>query len=282
MNESVRCPDCGHVNPAGSTSCEVCNFPLTDEPFAAPPAAETQAAESHPAGGTAVAAGSATAHAGDAGSEGVTSPAGAYIPTPLRRPMRRPRPPSNQALSLWLMFGFIAAAAVTYIAIKANLDRASQPVEGSSDDQQKRADVFRAALAKDSTNIDARIGLGNVLYDTGNWSEAIVQYRSAVRQDSSRATTLVDLGVCYYNLGDAGDAEDLFVLALQRDPHQPIALFNLGIVSEKRSDYANALKYFHRALESGPPEEMKQALIEAMGRVQKATGKTAPPLPDGR
>ena len=95
--------------------------------------------------------------------------------------------------------------------------------------------------------MDARIGLANILYNTSNWSEAIVHYRSAIRQDSSRATALVDLGVCYYNLGDAPDAERLFELALQRDPHQPVALFNLGIVSERRSDYAGAMKYFHRA-----------------------------------
>jgi hypothetical protein len=60
-----------------------------------------------------------------------------------------------------------------------------------------------------------------------------------------------------------------------------VALFNLGIVNERRSNYPEALQYYHRALQTAPPEEMKQALIEAMQRVQKASGKTAPPLPDG-
>jgi tetratricopeptide (TPR) repeat protein len=180
------------------------------------------------------------------------------------------------------MFAFICAISVIYIAVKANLDRASQPVEGSSQEQQKKADDFRAALAKDSTSVEARIGLANILYDTGNWSEAVIHYRATIKRDSSRTSALVDLGVCYYNLGHPDEAEELFLLALRHDPHQPVALYNLGIVSERRSDLDAALRYFHGALQSGPPEEMKPAIIEALQRVQKATGRQAPPLPDGR
>ena len=201
---------------------------------------------------------------------------------PLRRPRRRPPRASTQALSLWLMFGFIAAASVIYVAIKANLDRASQPVEGSNQDQQHRADAFRLALEKDSTNVDARIGLANVLFDTANWAEAIVHYRFAIAKDSSRTSAIVDLGVCYYNLSQPARAEELFQLALSKDPHQPMALFNLGIVHERRSDHAGAMSYFHRALESQPPEEMKSAIIEAMQRTQQETGNNAPPLPQPR
>ena len=192
---------------------------------------------------------------------------------------RRPRPPQPIALQLWLMFGIFSAAVLVFVALKSNVDRARQPIEGSNEDQQKRAEEFRAALAKDSTNVEARIGLANVLYDTANWREAIAHYRAAVSRDSSRVTALVDLGVCYYNLSDTENAEKLFLLALQRDPHQPIALFNLGIVNERRSNAAQAMRYFHQALESSPPEEMKKAVMEAMVRLGKTSGLKAPPLP---
>jgi tetratricopeptide (TPR) repeat protein len=123
------------------------------------------------------------------------------------------------------------------------------------------------------------VGLADILFDTGNWSEAIIHYRAAVRRDSSLVTAMVDMGVCYYNLSDADEAERLFRLALARDPHQPFALFNLGIVYERRKEPAEALKYFHQSLESAPPENMKQALLEAMKRVAAQTGKNAPALP---
>jgi tetratricopeptide (TPR) repeat protein len=186
-----------------------------------------------------------------------------------------------QALSIWLLFAVVTAGALIYTGVKVNLDRARQPVEGSNDDQQKRADDLRQALERDSTNVDAHVGLGNLLYDTGNWAEAIVHYRAALRRDSTRTGVIVDLGVCYYNLGQGDEAEKLFRLAVQRDPHQPVALFNLGIVSERRSEFDAALQFYHRALESSPPEEMKPILVSAMQRVQEKTGRKPKPLPTG-
>lgn len=262
MTDIVRCPDCGHQNPSGSESCAQCNFPLATR------------ADEPPAPGS---------HADPHVSETRTEPPAAETPfnlPPRRRP--RPRPASNQALSLWLMFAFVAAASVVFIAVKANVERSHQPVEGSNKNQQEQANQFLEALAKDSTNVDAHIGLANVLYDTANWKEAIVHYRAALRGDSSRTSALVDLGVCYYNLSDSDEAERAFRLALQRDPHQAVALFNLGIVSERRSEWNQAFEYYHRALQSAPPEEMKQAIMDAMQRIQEAQGKKAPPLPDGR
>src|SRR6266567_6975529 len=112
MPDLLRCPDCGHENPAGSTSCEACNFPLAGAPGAesgAPPARRDDAAgasRATPAGGP----------------QGATA-----VPRPPRsiRP-RRPRPASNQALALWLTFGTLCALIVVAIAIKANVERASQ------------------------------------------------------------------------------------------------------------------------------------------------------------
>jgi len=257
--ETIACPDCGHPNRVGATSCEACNYPIAPELEA--PALERSRAEA---------------------GRAVRGPAPvSFSPfAPSRKPARRPR--ATQAVPLWLMFGFISAVAIVFVAVKANVERVSQPVEGSNANQQVRADDFLAALAKDSTDVDARIGLGNIYYDTANWTEAMEQYSRALALDSSRVNAIVDLGVCYYNLGNSDDAERLFTLALQRDPHQPIALFNLGIVNEARGQFDASLKFFHRAIESGPPQSMNEPLMAAIQRVAQKTGRTAPPLPDGR
>ena len=258
MPDTLRCPDCGHENPAGAAACEACNFPLSAQPPTEPP---ISAAEPAPAPGP-----------------GIGEPP---VAPPLRmRPVRprRPRPQSNVALQLWLGVGAFCALLLVFIAVQANMERNNAPVEGSNQDQQKQSDLFRAALARDSTDLEARIGLADILFDTGNWSEAIVHYRAAVRRDSTRVGALVDLGVCYYNLGEPDQAERLFRAALARDPHHPFALFNLGIIYERRGELEQALQYFHRALQSAPPENMKPAILEAMQRVQKQTGKVAPPL----
>jgi tetratricopeptide (TPR) repeat protein len=253
MPDTVRCPGCGTENPAGASSCAACNLPLTEDAGSHTPVAPAPA------------------------------PQGGEPPVIVRRvrPIRprRPRPAGSQSVALWLLFGTFCAAVVLYYAITGfQKNNAGAPVEGSSEDQQKAADALRAALAKDSTNIQARIDLANLLYDTGNWSEAIVNYRSAIARDSTRTTALVDLGVCYFNLGATAEAERLFQLALAREPNQPVALFNLGIVSQQRSDHKTALSYFHRAMMNHPPEEMKAALMDGMKRSYDALGVKAPPL----
>jgi ribosomal protein L37E len=241
MSETTRCPDCGHENPADAESCAACGFPL-------------RAPDTTPAPG------------GEA-------PVVVLPPRPRRRPPRG----SNQAMTLWLVFGVFMAAAVVFVAVKANLDRSQPPVEGASPMQQIDSDSLRLVIAKDSTNIQARVHLADLLFDTKNWPEAIVQYRSAIRQDSTLVDAMVDLGVCYYNLGQAQEAERHFRIALQRDPRHPIGLFNLGIVYELRDEPKQALDFFHRALETNPPDPLKQSIVEAIGRTQQKTGPAPRP-----
>lgn len=179
---------------------------------------------------------------------------------------------------MWLFAGGFAALLLVYMGIQANVERAGQPVEGSNEAQQQRADELMAELERDSTNVEARQRLADIYYDTGNWSEAASHYRRVVARDSSRVTAIVDLGVCYYNLGDPISAEGLFRLALRHDPHHPIALFNLGIVHEGRDEYEEALRYFHAALQSDPPQNMNGSLMQAIQRIQEKTGRKAAPL----
>jgi len=253
MSDTIHCPDCGHENPPGFDACASCGFPLVEEEAGGPP---PRVPRDPP-------------------------PSAGEPEMVIRRPLRR-RPPrgSNQATTLWLVFGTFAALAVVWVAIKANVDRAREPVEGSSPTQQINADSLRAILEDDSTHVEARVRLGDILYDTGNWPDAIVQYRAAVRMDSTLLSALVDLGVCYYNLGHTEDAERHFMLALNRDPHQPVALFNLGIVSERRKEYGTAMEYYHRGLRVEPPEDIRQAILQAMGRIQEQQGLKPKPLLD--
>ncbi len=252
---SERCPDCGHPNPPGAESCEACNYPLRSlarmTPGAAPAAPEVPAPGAVPE--------AATPKPIDLG------------PRPLRRPVRRGAPLAAQSVPLWLFFGAVLTAILLWTAIDANRQRARQAVavEGAKPDQQQAADAAQQALARDSSNIDARIALANVLYDTNNWDAAIIHYRAAVRRDSSRVSALVDLGVCYYNLGDTPQAERIFTLALARDPHQPVALFNLGIVNEQHDRPAEALRYYQQALDHAPSADVREALTASMERVRQ-------------
>ena len=266
MSETVTCPGCGTANPAGAQQCRNCNFPLGDapRPAAAPPEA---APEEH-----------ATTSSDDSTKAGEPS----EMPVALQRPQRprRVRPDAMQPvqMQIWLFVGIAIVLGLVYFAAQGFWTTHVTPVEGASHTEQQRADLARRAIEKDTTNVAARIELANVLYDTGNWSEAIVQYRSAERLDPHRSTTVVDMGVCYYNLSAFATAESLFTHALAIDPQQIFALFNLGIVAESRADWNAAVDYFHRVMELNPPEGMRPIVEQHLQAAMEKTGRKAPPL----
>ena len=266
MPDTVICPSCGQANPADAASCAGCNYPLV-EPLAAP-------ANAPPLPRVVLAPKRAPAERP------------APVTPVLRRPVRRVRPQpamTSQQLALWLLFGVFGAGILIYTAIKANMDRSRPPVEGTNAEQQKQMDEIRDVVDRDSNNVQARVALGNLYYDTANWSDAIVQYRAAVRRDSTLVHALVDLGVCYYNLGNSVEAEHHFLLGLKVDPHRARrALQPRRRQREAGEEYEVALDFFHRALQNNPSEDIKQGVVAAMQRIQEKTGKAPEPLPAAR
>lgn len=272
MSKDQRCPSCGHLNEHSATGCTQCNFPLHPElgEPAAPPAAETPKPKPEPAAAPA------------APAEAAAAEARGFDPGIRRVRPIRPRPPRGpqQTLQtqLWVILGGMAVLLILFTAFQGfqQSNKTQAPVEGAMQEQQHMADMARAELAKDSTNVNARIALANILYDTGNWSEAIVHYKSARRTDPDRIETIVDLGVCYYNLSQSDEALELFKSALKLDPNHPIALFNLGIVTEGQNKLDEALRYYQRALKAKPPEGMAQPLETATQRVMAKLSGPAP------
>jgi len=199
---------------------------------------------------------------------------------PRPRPRRR-RSAEPVVTRLYMIFGVLVAGCLLWVALSENVKRSRQAdVEGANANQAKQAEELRAALARDSTNIDAHVALGNILYDTANWGEAIVHYKAALARDPSRVPVLVDLGVCYYNSSVADSALTYFQRALALDPHHPVAHFNMGVIYENRHQWKDALSQYHLALEADPTDDLKQSVIAAMERVQQASGTSAPPLPN--
>jgi len=282
MSETI-CPDCGHANPPGAETCESCNYPLRGVPLAPAAGASVPASVTPPAAMPPAPPAPAPPPPASAPPSPVPAEEPFVVPRTLRRPMRRAAPLPGQSVSLWLFFGAVAAVILIWTAIDANRQRQVEttPVAGSNDVQQKAAEAAQAALAKDSSDVEAHIALGNVLYDTANWDGAIVHYRAALRRDSTRVPVIVDLGVCYYNLGDTPEAEQLFHQALSKDPNHPVALYNMGIVNERRERWADALAFYHRALENSPSDDARTEIAEAVTRMEQKTGKRPAPLPAG-
>lgn len=269
MTSELRCPSCGQTNDSGLVECANCSFPL--HLGTAEPAQPVQQAEPEPA---------------PAPAPEPAKPAQAFDPTIRRiRPVRPRAPRSPQEalqVQLWLVLGGIAVLIVMYTAFKGfqkNNTPVQQQIAGASQEMDHAATMARSELAKDSTNVNARIMLANIMYDTANWSEAIIHYKSALRSEPNRVTTIVDLGVSYFNLGSNAEAKELFESALKLEANHPIALFNMGVVSESEEKYDVALSFYNRAMNAKDvPEGMKQGLPEAIKRTQDKKNGIASPM----
>jgi Tfp pilus assembly protein PilF len=180
-------------------------------------------------------------------------------------------------LILWASVAAVVGVAFLYSVYSGMYRRGAAPIEGANDAQQRAADSLRAVLARDSTDVEAMIAYGNLLYDTANWAEAADTYARALARDSSRVQVLVDLGVCWYNQGQPVRAEEIFQLALRHQPGNAVALYNLGILRERAGDDAGALRYFHRSLVAGASGAVGRAVVQHLQAIQQRTGQAAPP-----
>jgi tetratricopeptide (TPR) repeat protein len=86
-------------------------------------------------------------------------------------------------------------------------------------------------LKQEPDNIGLNIEMGNLLFDSQRFSEAVPYYEKAIALDSKKADVIVDLGVCYFNIENYDKAKQLFEDALKSEPNHVNALYNVGVVA---------------------------------------------------
>jgi cytochrome c-type biogenesis protein CcmH/NrfG len=86
-------------------------------------------------------------------------------------------------------------------------------------------------LEHDPDNPTLNAQMGNLMFDSGKFSEAIGYYEKSLEFEPNNADVMVDLGVCYFNLEDYKKANELFKEALKINSNHVNALYNVGVVS---------------------------------------------------
>ena len=86
-------------------------------------------------------------------------------------------------------------------------------------------------LKQEPENSELNVEMGNLLFDSQRFSEAIPYYEKTMQLDSKNADVIVDLGVCYFNLENYDKARQLFQDALNAEPNHVNALYNVGVVA---------------------------------------------------
>jgi cytochrome c-type biogenesis protein CcmH/NrfG len=142
------------------------------------------------------------------------------------------------------------------------------PVPAFVDERQVQS--YRDILAKDPTNLQAAIGLGNLLYDGGRFTEAIAAYRQALALDKRNAAVSTDLGTALWYSGQPDAALAQFEQSLEFVPNHPQTLFNIGIVKrDGKGDLRGAVEAWETLLATNPgypdAEKVRQLITQARG-----------------
>lgn len=139
----------------------------------------------------------------------------------------------------------------------------------SADDIQRVKDE----LSSDPSNTDLQLQLGNMLFDSQRFREAIQYYSTVLETDPNNADVRVDLGVSHYNLQEFKVAEEQFKLALKGQPDHLNALYNMGIVSLKLGEVNQLISYWgqliEKAPESGQAQQAKAYLEELHQEIEQ-------------
>ena len=113
-------------------------------------------------------------------------------------------------------------------------------------------------------DVAAMVELGNLSFDSSQWSAAIGYYTRALNETPHNPDVRTDMGIAYYYTGDADRALKEFDQALKDDPRHAQTLYNIGVVKlGGKNDAKGAVAAWETLLKIAPsyPERAK---VESM------------------
>ncbi|MCX6550928.1 MAG: tetratricopeptide repeat protein [Acidobacteria bacterium] len=141
--------------------------------------------------------------------------------------------------------------------------------------------ALRTIAEKDPANVQSRVQLGNLYFDSERYQEAIRWYDEAFKLNPKDINVSTDLGVCYYYTDQADRAVRQLEDSLRLDPRHSKSLLNLGIVKAfGKQDIAGAAAAWQQVIAIDANSQEGQAAQRALANLQAAhPGGTATPPP---
>ena len=160
-----------------------------------------------------------------------------------------------------LIVGFLGG--IFYSALQSGPSGGIQTASGPPQQQQQQgglsSEQARNILALEQevvvnpTNVNAWTQLGNVYFDTSNFSKAIRAYEKSLELSPNNPNVLTDLGVMYRRNGQPDKALEAFDKAIAVDPSHQQSRFNKGVVLRyDLNDRDGAVKAWEDLLKVNP------------------------------
>jgi Tetratricopeptide repeat len=128
---------------------------------------------------------------------------------------------------------------------------------------------YRRRLAEDPGDVEANIGMGNLLFDSQKWDQAVEHYQRALDKTPGNADVRVDMAIAYHQQGQNQRAREEMERVTRESPEHRNAWLNLGVVNAAMGDNARAVQSWQQYLKlepNGPHAAAIRAQIEDLKR----------------
>lgn len=252
----IVCPRCGERLPEGATRCDACGAYIVPHPSSAAPSATGK------------------------------RPQGPG-PGPRRAPVR-----TGSAPWIYLLVGLVVGGAVGY-ALRSGVgpredggapmgpaDVMSGGAPGGAgmgagggpmpSDISAQVQRYRSALTMDPNDVQAHIGLGNLMFDSNQWDKAIEHYTKALELDPKNPDVRVDRAIAYHSLGQDPKAKEEMLRVTKERPEHKNAWLNLGVVSQATGDKATAIRAWEQYVKLEPTGPHSAAIRDELNRLKQS------------
>ena len=130
---------------------------------------------------------------------------------------------------------------------------------------------LRAAAAKNPTDAEIRVQLGDLYFDAERFGDASKWYEDALAIDPKHVNASTDLGIAYYYMNQPDRALAQFERSLAIDPRHTKTLLNIGIVRAfGKQDLEGAAKVWQQVVEIAPDSQEARMARQALEGLRSA------------
>jgi tetratricopeptide (TPR) repeat protein len=115
--------------------------------------------------------------------------------------------------------------------------------------------LLKDQLLKNPNDLEHLIQLGNLLYDSGDFNNAIEPYGKTLAITPANNNVRNDYAVCFFNTGNPERAIKELNTILASEKNNITALFNMGIIHSNIGKMELAKSYYSKVIELQPASE---------------------------
>lgn len=136
-------------------------------------------------------------------------------------------------------------------------------------DSARQEKMFQEVLKQDPKNLNALIGLGNLMMDLSRYPAAIDAYSKALEISPENVNVRTDMGTCYRRTGQPDKAVEAYRKSLTYQSEHAQTLVNLGVVlANDLGDYDGALEAWEKFLKVAPGHRMAEGIRQEVARLR--------------